>query len=238
MPAILAIDTSSEGCSVAVSIHQKTTAIYLDSPRQHTQKLLPLVDKLLSQCDMSLSDLDGIAYGKGPGSFTGLRIGLGVSQGLAYSVDLPVYGVSSLWAMAEEVVAKGLVSNGGLLLCATDARMSEIYWAVYRWQDHKIHTVMDEQLTSPDELSRLLQHSNIELEGKVGTGCSYPEVSAIASRFSHIDQHPRAEFMIPMALAMFDQGAFVAADQAELTYLRDSVAWKKRVRIRNISSSS
>lgn len=132
---LLALDTSSAQCSVAL-LHEGGRIEYREvlTARDHAKLLLPLVDELLAAAGWSLRSLDGIAFGRGPGSFTGVRIAAAVTQGLAAGAGLPVLPVSSLRALAEQArrsveAAEGLAPEGALLACM-DARMGEVYWAV------------------------------------------------------------------------------------------------------------
>ena len=98
---ILAIDTATEACSVSLNIDGSSQEIFEVIPRQHTERVLPMVDELLSSASLDLSQIDAVAFDCGPGSFTGVRVGTSVAQGLAFSHDLPVIGVSSLAALAQ-----------------------------------------------------------------------------------------------------------------------------------------
>ena len=133
MTAILALDTSSEFCSVSLVLTDTDEPVYRSlteaAPRSHVQLLLPMVRELLSQCELGLADLSAIAFGRGPGSFTGLRIAAGFTQGLAFGQDLPIVSVSNLQALAMHGFNKQLDAKRCLALI--DARMDETYWAVY-----------------------------------------------------------------------------------------------------------
>ena len=126
---LLAIDTSTERASIALAIGDETHVVTHDNVREHAQFILPLVEQLLTQAGVSFSSLDGIVLGRGPGSFTGVRIACSVVKGLAYPHQLPVYPVSGLAAIADEVC---LTASGvGRVLTVIDARMHEVYWDCY-----------------------------------------------------------------------------------------------------------
>ncbi|MCW8886493.1 MAG: tRNA (adenosine(37)-N6)-threonylcarbamoyltransferase complex dimerization subunit type 1 TsaB, partial [Motiliproteus sp.] len=150
MAKILALDTSSEACSVALLIDEQVQEIHELVPRQHTQKLLPMVQQLLEQANLQVSDLDGIAFGAGPGSFTGLRITAGVAQGLALGADLPLLPVSTLAALAQEAYQEQQAEQ---VLAALDARMGEVYWGVYGLQGSVMQALQPERVCAPERVS-------------------------------------------------------------------------------------
>ena len=123
MPSILALDTSSDACSIALLKSDGTSDIQIEestvlTPREHTQRLLPMIEALLSEQQVPLSALDAIAYGRGPGSFTGLRIGLSVAQGLAYGASLPLLAISSLQTMALTAMRLHKLAPGSVIITA------------------------------------------------------------------------------------------------------------------------
>ncbi|MYM62561.1 tRNA (adenosine(37)-N6)-threonylcarbamoyltransferase complex dimerization subunit type 1 TsaB [Pseudomaricurvus sp. HS19] len=232
MSTILAMDTSSEGCSVAILQDGAVSAKYLAAPRQHTQLLLPMVDEMLSSAGLTLNQVDAIAYGRGPGSFTGLRICLGIAQGLGFAAERQLVGVSSLETMACEAVFRHRLPAGERLLVAIDARMDEVYWCVYQVTADGIESLSEETLSPPQMVAEYLQDTPA-LALKVGSGCHYQPLVGLESTVTDLVQQPKAEFMLGLAEAALSRGETVAAEQARLTYLRDSVAWQKRERIRN-----
>ena len=131
MNKLLSIETSAESCSVALSISGETLEKFEHAPRRHAELILPMVRSLLGEAEWTLGQLDGIAFGRGPGSFTSLRIGIGVVQGLAWGADLPVVPVSSLAAVAQAAVERGLPSGVCRICVAMDARMQEVYSTVF-----------------------------------------------------------------------------------------------------------
>ena len=128
----LALDTASARCSVALFVEDALLVRSVDTTRDHATLILPMIEALLAEAGASLRALDGIAFGRGPGSFTGLRVAAAVTQGLAAGADLPVLGVSDLRALAAQ--GRGLAAApaaGSLVLAAMDARMGEIYWGAF-----------------------------------------------------------------------------------------------------------
>ncbi len=139
---LLAIETSSEACSVAVTIGGEILQRHLHAPLRHAELLLPAVRSLLDEADMPLGNMDAIVFGRGPGSFTSLRIGIGVVQGLAWGADLPVIPVSSLAAVAQQALGRDSRSEPDSLLryvlVAMDARMSEVFHCTYAISDAEL----------------------------------------------------------------------------------------------------
>tara|TARA_R100001443_G_scaffold75024_1_gene82624 strand:- start:30594 stop:31322 length:729 start_codon:yes stop_codon:yes gene_type:complete len=222
---LLALDTSTEACSVAL-LHQNTI-IALDEvcPQQHSKRVLPMIDSILADAGLSLHALDGIVFGRGPGSFTGVRIGVSVAQGLAFGADLPVYGISTLAAMAQAAVR---LYQARQIVAAIDARMAEVYLASFSCDsDGVLRQLSAEQAVKPEQLSPL------GLTGEViavGTGWqTYANAlqQAQQARIANDILYPSAQDMLSLAQIAYVQGLFVSADQAEPVYVRDEVSWKK-----------
>lgn len=151
---ILAIDTATESCTVAVWNEGVVASRFEISPREHTQKILPMVKSALEEANLSLQSLDALAFGRGPGSFTGVRIGVGVAQGIALGANLPLIGISSLATMAEGVFRTTGIKQ---VLVAIDARM-EIYCAQYQRNDAGIWSGEEtEAVMKPEQFAETLQ---------------------------------------------------------------------------------
>lgn len=225
---LLAIDTSTEACSVALQVG--TERLHLDEvcPQQHSKRVLPMVQQLLTESGLSLQQLDGIVFGRGPGSFTGVRIGVGVTQGLAFGADLPVYGVSTLAAMAQ---AAYRLHGATQVIAAIDARMAEIYLGYFalaeQTQQPLMQAVAAEMAIKPQDLtSSVLQGDCIA----VGTGWQTYREQLLKWQTAQIsDQilYPSAQDMLALAMSAFASGQFVCAELAEPVYVRDEVTWKK-----------
>lgn len=225
---ILAIDTATEACSAALWNTGEICAHFELCPREHTQRILPVVQDILSQSGVTLAELDALAFGRGPGSFTGVRIGIGIAQGLALGAELPMIGVSTLATMAQGAFRK---SGATRVLAAIDARMGEVYWAEYVRDEQGIwHGEESEAVLKPEAVKERL----MQLSGEwvtVGTGWpAWPELAADATHLTMTDGEvllPAAEDMLPIAVYLLEQGKTVAVEQAEPKYLRNEVAWKK-----------
>jgi len=223
----LAIDASTEACSVALQFSGKTISRYDLCPQSHSLQLLPMVDQVLSEAGCKLKDLDGLIFGRGPGSFTGVRIGIGVAQGLAFSADLPVVGVSSLQAMAQIAYIEQKQTK---VIAAIDARMSEVYTGYYELNDSNIMTEkMAEAVLSPLLLSAHYSAVVTQAYG-VGTGWdAYDEAltSLKTNKGSPQILFPSAQAMLIIGQEEFKQGLSVSAEDAQPVYVRDTVSWKK-----------
>ncbi len=217
---ILALDTSTDYCTVALWQDGAVDMREALAGQRQSELLLPMVGELLGRSGLAVSGLDGIAYGQGPGSFTGLRIACGVTQGLALGAGLPVVGVSTLLAMAEAAGAERA-------LCCLDARMGEIYHAAYLKAGAEWKTLHAPSLCAPDAAPALpagqwtgcgsgfAAHA-AALERRYGAGLSavMPEV------------FPHAREIAQLAAREFAAGRAVSAEQALPVYVRDRVALK------------
>ncbi|KZN60251.1 hypothetical protein N473_25045 [Pseudoalteromonas luteoviolacea CPMOR-1] len=219
---LLAIDASTEALSLALHFKGKTFTHFEVCPQQHSQKILPLVDALLSEANCTLKDLDGIAYGRGPGSFTGVRIGVAVAQGLAYSAGLKLHGVSTLQAMAQEALQ---TQGCDEVISAIDARMGEIYLGHFG-KDEQGNAIakQEEIVVKPDAL-----HDSFNGVNGVGTGWQTYADDAQRLNVSVIDSIslPNALYMLAIGDIAFSNGDTVMAQDAQPHYVRDTVTWKK-----------
>ncbi|MCF6324307.1 MAG: tRNA (adenosine(37)-N6)-threonylcarbamoyltransferase complex dimerization subunit type 1 TsaB [Gammaproteobacteria bacterium] len=223
---LLAIDTSTEACSAALFIDGEISERYEIAPRKHAELILPMIDKLLVDAGCTLGQMDAIAFGRGPGAFTGVRIGTGVVQGLAFSIDRPVVAVSSLAAMAYGAMVEYQVDN---VLAGIDARMAEVYWAVYqRSASGGMKLLDDECVCKPDE-------TFIPESGNwVGVGTAWQTYGdELTARYdgllgeSHLAVFPKARDVAALGVIGFEAGEAVNADEAQPVYLRNNVAKKK-----------
>ena len=224
---ILALDTATENCSVALLVDDKVYVRSEVAPRDHTKKILPMVDEVLKEAGLTLTDLDALAFGRGPGSFTGVRIGIGIAQGLSFGADLPMIGISTLAAMAQGAYRK---HGAEQVATAIDARMSEVYWARYLRQEDGTWLVADEETVLSPELVAQNSYPDEHQWYTVGTGWqSYSEALCqvkFATQESEV-LFPDAEDIVQLAKFELAKGNTMDAEQASPVYLRDTVAWKK-----------
>lgn len=224
MNRMLAIDTATEACSAALWLDGEIRERYVVAPREHARLLLPMVEELLAEAGLVLKELDALAFGRGPGSFTGVRIAAGMAQGLAFSADLPVVPVSSLAALAQHAADLGHPS----VLSAIDARMGEVYWARY--------VLGAEGLVELDGEERVCAPGDVPLPAGVdwygvGSGwATYAETLSVrlGDRLVGCDgtRYPHAGDVARLASAAHANGAALRAEQAIPVYLRDRVADK------------
>lgn len=226
MAAILALDTSTEACSCALNIDGTIVEQYAFIPRQHAASLLPMVRDLLHQGGLTLKGLDAVAFGRGPGSFTGLRIAAGVTQGIAFAADLPVIPVSTLAAMALDVHRKHGATH---ILSCLDARIDEVYWAQCRVADGAVELVPQEYLCKPEAMAMAASDGDAGWQRMTaaGSGLAYVDRfgqelrESIAARYPDI--LPRASSIAELAARQYAAGATIPAEQAAPLYLRDKV---------------
>lgn len=215
---LLAIDTSTEYCSAALWLAGELHTRRIRAGQMHSSLLLPMVDELLREAGLSLRELDGIAYGAGPGSFTGLRIACAVTQGLALGADLPVVGVSTLESIAQQTEAERV-------LAILDARMAEVYWAAYERADSGWKCVLEPVLSAPESV---FVPDDREWTG-AGNGFVALEavlLPRLQSQLSRIqsDLMPDATAIAMLAAPVFARGGGTDAALAAPIYLRDKVA--------------
>ena len=201
-----------------------TVAERFESGNRHSELILAMVDDLLAEAGLALTQLDAIAFGRGPGSFTGLRIAAGVAQGLAYGAGLRVVPVSSLAALAQGVDAPKV-------LAALDARMNQVYWGAYRKNQMGIVELEgDETVTAPHDVVIP------EDEGWTGAGSGWDQYHIILSqrlgngvRTWKQQVFPRARHVAQIGAVLFNNGKAVPPELAYPVYLRDKVAEKSRI---------
>lgn len=228
---ILALDTSSDACSAALMTPDNRFTEYQLEPRAHTRLILPMVESVLQQGGVTLQDLDALAFGRGPGAFTGVRIATGIVQGLALAANKPVLAISTLAALAQQTHHQ---QHAEKVLVAVDARMSEVYWGSYTLQDGHMQLSGEEWVLPPD--------SAPQPDGNnwyaCGTGWSV-YADALQPRFAtqitgfSTDLLPSAAYIAELATYAYQRGEAVAAELAQPVYLRNKVAQTTRERALN-----
>lgn len=215
---LLALDTATEACSAALFLNGETTIRYRYAPRQHAELILPMVDELLSEAEIDIRSLDCLAFGRGPGAFTGVRIATGVIQGLAFASDLPVVPVSTLATLAQGAIAKS-----DFLFSAIDARMGEIYWGLYQADGDIVTAVTDERVSKPGSVT--IPGDKAWFGAGSGWKTYRNELLQATSRCTGQDgdAYPHARDIIPLAIRDYETGKAVAAEQALPVYLRNRV---------------
>ncbi len=222
---ILALDTCTESCSAALLYKGQLFEQSVMTQRGHSDLILGMMDTLFNQANASLADVDVLAFGRGPGSFTGVRVGVGVAQGIAYARELPVVPVSTLAAVAQDVAAS---SPTDYIAVAIDARMGEIYCASYQVSDGTVHLLDKERVCPPEEFHPF----NSEQWFGVGTGWSEYKDQLSQNFTEHLagmsaEHYPQAVNIISLAQHDIAADRTVSAEHALPVYLRNNVAKKK-----------
>lgn len=230
---VLAVDTCTEACSAALLIDGVILERFALTPKAHTQLVLPMLESLLAEASISLQQLDALAFGCGPGSFTGVRIATGVIQGLALGADLPVVPVSTLAAIAQDYFDTTPNVVADLAFTAMDARMEEIFWGIYQRNGLGYVELAGNESVTPA--------SAIEVPEQLGPGIGlgsgwgvYGEVLShrLGARVLTSDSGllPRARAIARLGANAFARGLGVSVEQAMPVYLRDKVAKKESER--------
>jgi tRNA threonylcarbamoyladenosine biosynthesis protein TsaB len=225
-PTLLAIETSTDACSVALLHNGTIISRHEIAPREHVRIVLPLIEELITQAGIVLQNCDAIAFGRGPGSFTGLRIAASIAQGLAFGAQLPVISVSSLQILAQTAVDT-LRNEDALLekktiLVINDARMQEVYWNYYQITNGSVTALNDDSLDPPAKV-QLTEN----LDYAVGNGWTNyaTELAHLAPKIKNIlpIDYPNATALLQLAKQEFLRGNVKKAEEALPVYIRDKV---------------
>lgn len=220
---LLAIDTTEDGCSAALSIDGDVRERFELAPRRHSELILPMMDQLLADAALRVVDLDALAFARGPGAFTGLRIAASIIQGAAFAADRPVVPVSSLQALAQ-----GCAMQHGdqTVISALDARMGEVYVGAFAADAGGcMRPVVSETVCAPGAVS-------VSGDGWTGAGSGWQAyVDVLSTRCDVVQVRPQAivtaAAVAALGVTLFGEGHAVDAEQALPVYLRDQVAWAK-----------
>ena len=215
MPNILALDTSTNACSVALQSGEHIFSEHCIAPRQHAELILQFVQSLLQQANVKLQDLHAIAFGQGPGSFMGVRIAISVAQSLAYTANVPLIAVSSLQALAQQAFLEHAFSH---VVAGWDARMNGIYMGTYRLKSDCMQAELADCLVDVDCFQW-------PAGAKVAVGHfwqAYPGV--LPENIERFSLWPQASAMLAIALQHYKHGQVMDPMQAEPVYLRNQIA--------------
>ena len=221
---VLAFETSSEQGSLALQVGEEISEVLIESPRQQTEQLLPFAQQLLATAELRLADLDGIAFGCGPGSFTGIRIAAAAVQGLGLASGLPLLPVSSL-----AVIAQGLWRSHGVAnsLVCVNAHMGEVFWAVFEIQEGLARLLGEERLTAPESVNS----AGLSAWAAAGSGFqAYEKILApmsVAASEVWGEARPCARDVLAQATADLVAGRGRLPEGAIPVYLRSEAAWEK-----------
>ena len=228
---LLAIETATESCSAALLVNDEVICLSEIAPRRHNEIILPMCEQVLAQGQTSLSQLDAIAFGRGPGAFTGVRLAASVTQGIALGQDLPVVPVSSLASLAQAAFETQHTTQ---VLPCIDARMQEIYYGLYALNKNEMDIYNFMELVGEEKVtSANLVEADVDDDCYgVGSGWgAYAEnlQETLGKKISfNSEVFPQAEYVAKLAKVYFKQGKSVAAVEALPVYLRDNVADKPK----------
>ncbi|OQW94440.1 MAG: tRNA (adenosine(37)-N6)-threonylcarbamoyltransferase complex dimerization subunit type 1 TsaB [Beggiatoa sp. IS2] len=219
---LLTLDTSTEACSCALLVEGEIKERTVMAVRQHAELILPMIDELLTEAGLKPTQLDALAVGRGPGSFTGVRIACGVAQGISFALDIPIIPLSSLATLAQ---AAYIELGTHRVLATIDARMNEIYYGYYILNPEGIMQIVgSEAVIAPEKIER---PTGDPWYG-VGSGwTSYHE--SLQTRLDtdlqgyQVDRYPQARAMIPLAQVTYSKREYVSAEQLIPVYLRNRV---------------
>ena len=223
---LLALDTSSVACTVAVQVGDEVTEQHEEQPREHTRLLMPMIRSVLEKAEVGLADLDGIVLGNGPGSFIGMRIAASVAQGLAYGASLNIAPVSSMAAIAAEILS----NQSGSVAVAQDAHMHEVYFGIYAKDDGRLTRKIPERLQACEAIPELGDMNDCIA---AGFGWQRFPVLLEANRpfLQDVSEvwYPHGRYLLELGMSAFERGEAVAAEDVVPAYLRQKVAEKPKV---------
>lgn len=218
---VLALDTATEACSAAVYVDGNIQEVFKVAPQEHSRLILSMIEQVLAQSGVQAGQLDGVAFGRGPGSFTGLRIAAGVAQGLALAWDLPVVPVSNLAALAQ---AMNREYNETRVFCAMDARRDEVYWSACELRGAGFHWEGEEHLSAPQDVI-VPPKGTWAAAGNGWERYGQAWAQQLRGRLSGqtAPRHPRGWDIALLGAAALGLGKGVAPERALPVYLRDNV---------------
>ncbi len=224
---ILAIETATAACSAALAVDGEVLERYALAPRQHATLILPMIESLLVEAGLTVTQLDAIAFGRGPGSFTGVRIAASIVQGIAFAAGRPVVPVSTLAALALGAQRE---SGGSAVLAALDARRDEVYWGAYLSDAAGLLQLQGEEVVRAPEMVEVPAAGDWIAAGSGWEAYGARLMPRLDARVVRVlpDLEPRAADVARLARSAFTRGQTVAPEQAIPVYLRNDVADVKR----------
>ena len=221
---LLGIETSGRVGSVALSVDGRVDAREIANAREETEGLLAVVDELLDGAGLEVARLDGIAFGRGPGSFTGLRVAAAVAQGLAAPARVPVLPVSSLLCLAQRAWRRERVEHS---IACVDAHMGEIYWGEFEVRNGMLRAAGPERLGAPGELVAPSGGAWAAVGG--GFAAQREALAAVLAKAARAlpDLEPAAEDLFPAAAEALAAGHVTSPRDALPVYLREHTAWRR-----------
>lgn len=234
MPRFLAIDTTTEVCSVALGNAKTSVTRQSTQANSHAKVVLQLIEATLAEQNTNLNELDALALTIGPGSFTGIRIGLSVAQSLAYGAQLPIVCLTSLELLASQWQSENAHCSESVIICpALDARMGEIYWQLFQLSSQpKLIPLSSPSIGSPAALNEIINGVSGEIVG-VGHGWNVDGVQPRDGFIIAPELKPNAQSMLQIAEQRFANNELTSAFELEPLYLRNEITWQKRKRIRD-----
>jgi len=219
---ILAIETATSSCSVALNHQEGVLVRHEVGNNVHSKVLLEMVQDVLNEAGLKADDIDAVAVGQGPGSFTGLRIGVGVAQGIAYGIDAPMIGLSSLDALANQA------PNDGRIIAGIDARMGEIYWCEYIKKQGCVERVGELRVSAPEDMVSIEPTEELQLLGNAWEEYEGRFDLLMTDKSSIIESqvYPMADSLLALAQKAHQDGDLINAVDFAPEYVRNDVAKK------------
>jgi tRNA threonylcarbamoyladenosine biosynthesis protein TsaB len=221
---LLALDTATELCSAALWLDGALLERESSRTHSHSELILPMIEQLLAEAGVQLSQLDAIAFGRGPGGFTGVRLAAGVAQGLAFAAQLPLLPISDLRALAAQVLL--LADGPRCALICQDARMQEVYWGCFELRGDQLRALAAEAVAAPGAVLLPTAWEGAQVAGAGSGFAAYAaQLADVAGQLSALypQLRPRAREIVQLA-AQDGLGCAIPAEQAQPVYLRDDVA--------------
>jgi len=230
---MLAIDTATDACSVALVLEGNVRQIHERIPRQHSQRLMGMLEELYPGGDLRKAEVEAIVYGEGPGSFTGLRIAASAAQGLAFAADIPALGVSTLACQALTAHRHGLLPDGCVALSLIDARINQTYFALYEFVDGLPQCRLRAGVSAPEAIpvAEICEAAGGASLVAVGNGAAFaerfPQSLSLDTNAALIDLVPEAMDLLPLAQRKFERGERQRPEQVAPSYVQETIGWKK-----------